>query len=266
MMASDWLARHRAVVWVAAVFLGPLVAGLLTLGRTQLHENQVNLVLVLTVACVSAAGMRPAGLVSAVTTAIAYDYFWTEPYYSFAIVNADDILTVLLLVIVGTAIEQLSSWGGRQKAVADQRLDYFTALRSAAAPIPTEAPAPTLDAMSNTVRTALDADSCQLVVDEPLPATVLHGDGSITRAGRVIDVARLGLPTDDIIAIPIPCSSRSAYFAVIAASHIARPPAEQRQVAALLAHLAAEAVELQIAASNLSQPATGTDEGRSAPS
>jgi K+-sensing histidine kinase KdpD len=263
-MASNWLARHRSVVWAAAVFLGPLVAGLLTLARAQLHENQVTLILVLTVACVSAAGLRPAGLVAALTTAIAYDYFWTEPFFSFAIVNADDILTVLLLVIVGGAIEQLSWWGGRQKAVADQRLDYFTALRRAAAPIPTEAPAPTLDAMSNTVRTVLDADSCQLVVDEPLPATVLHGDGSITRAGRVIDVARLGLPTDDIIAIPIPCSSRSAYFAVIAASHIARPPTEQRQVAALLAHLAAEAVELQIAAPNLSQPATGTDEGRSA--
>ena len=79
MALSDWLARQRVVVWVAAVFLGPLVAALLTLTRPELHENHVTLILVLAVAVVSAAGHRPAGLVAAVTTALAYDYFWTEP-------------------------------------------------------------------------------------------------------------------------------------------------------------------------------------------
>jgi LytS/YehU family sensor histidine kinase len=33
MALSDSLARHRAVVWLAAVFLGPVVAALLTLAR-----------------------------------------------------------------------------------------------------------------------------------------------------------------------------------------------------------------------------------------
>jgi hypothetical protein len=32
-MAYDWLSRHRSDVWVAAIFLGPFVAGLLTLGQ-----------------------------------------------------------------------------------------------------------------------------------------------------------------------------------------------------------------------------------------
>ena len=41
------LARHRAVVWVAAIFLGPVVAAWLTLARPQLHENHVTLILVL---------------------------------------------------------------------------------------------------------------------------------------------------------------------------------------------------------------------------
>ena len=65
MASSDWLARHRSAVWVAAVFLGPVVAALLTLARPQLHENHVTLILVLAVAVVSAAGLRPAGLVAA---------------------------------------------------------------------------------------------------------------------------------------------------------------------------------------------------------
>src|SRR5215212_5612116 len=145
---SDWLLRHRTVVWVAAVFLGPVVAALLTLARPQLHENHVTLILVLTVAVVSAVGLRPAGLVAAVTTAVAYDYFWTEPYYSFRILDTQDILTVLLLVLVGVAIEQLSWWAGRQRATAARRLGYLTALRHAAEPISPEAHAATLEAIS----------------------------------------------------------------------------------------------------------------------
>jgi K+-sensing histidine kinase KdpD len=93
-------------VGVAAVFLGPVIAALLTLARPQLDENHVTLVLVLAVALISAAGLRPAGLVAAVTTALAYDYFWTEPQYSFRIFDSQDILTVVLLALVGGAVEQ----------------------------------------------------------------------------------------------------------------------------------------------------------------
>ena len=242
-MLSDWLTRHRPVVWFAAVFFGPAVAALLTLAGPQLHENHVTLLLVLAVAVVSAAGLRPAGLVAAATTALAYDYFWTEPYYSFRIFDTQDILTVLLLVLVGGAIEQLSWWAGRQHAVAARRLDYLNALRRAAEPIAPETHAATLEAISDTMITVLDADSCDLVIDDRLPATVLHGDGSVTRAGQIMDVDTAGLPTDDVIAIPVPSADdRVAYFAVTAATHVARPRAEQRQVAALLAHLAAQSL------------------------
>jgi K+-sensing histidine kinase KdpD len=148
MALSDWLTRHRRVVWVAAVFLGPAVAALLTLASPQLHENHVTLVLVLAVAVVSAAGIRPAGLVAAVTTALAYDYFWTEPHYSLRIFDPQDILTVVLLALVGGAIEQLSWWAGRQRAVAARRLEYLNALRRAAEPIPAETRAAALKAIS----------------------------------------------------------------------------------------------------------------------
>jgi hypothetical protein len=85
-----------------------------------------------------------------------------------------------------------------------------------------------------------------LVLDERLPELVLHSDGTVTRSRRVLDVDTGGLPTDDVIAIPLPRpDARPAYFAVTAATHVARPRAEQRQVAALLAHLAAQSLTLK---------------------
>ncbi len=263
MALSDWLGRHRAFVWLAAVFFGPVVAALLTLARPQLHENHVTLVLVLAVAVVSAAGLRPAGLVAAATTGLAYDYFWTEPYYSFRIFDTQDILTVVLLVLVGGAIEQLSWWAGRQRATAARRLDYLTALRHAAEPIAPETHAAALRVVSDTVSTVLDADSCRLLLDERLPNTVLHDDGSVTQAGRAMDVDTDGLPSDDVIAIPVPRpDGRPGYFAVVAATHVARPQAEQRQVAALLAHLAAGSLALEAGAFKTGPPApTGPEQG-----
>jgi hypothetical protein len=79
-----------------------------------------------------------------------------------------------------------------------------------------------------------------------LPTTLLHDDGSVTRAGRAMDVDSDGLPTDDVIAIraPLP-DGHSGYFAVTAATHVARPAVEQRQVAGLLAHLAAGSLRLE---------------------
>jgi K+-sensing histidine kinase KdpD len=219
MALSDWLARHRAVVWLAAVFLGPVVAGLLTLARPQLHENHATLLLVLVVAMVSAAGMRPAGLVGAVTTGLAYDYFWTEPYYSFRILDTQDILTVILLVLVGGAIEQLSWWAGRQRATAARRLDYLTSLRRAAEPIAPEAHAAALQAVSDTVSTVLDADSCRLVLDEPLPATV-----STTMAAS-LGAARSWMSTER--GCPPMTSSRSrclVRIVALATSPSSRPP------------------------------------------
>jgi hypothetical protein len=254
MVRTDWPARHPAQVWIAAAALGPLIAALLTLPNPRLHDNHVTLVLVLAVALVAAAGRPPAGLLAALTTALAYDYFWTVPYYSLRIFRGDDILTVVLLVLVGGAIEQLSWWAGRQHAAAARRLTYLNALRSAAEPAVTGGPAG-LDVVAETIRGLLDADLCRVVLDQSLPPTRLHSDGRVTRDGRGLDVDFQGLPTDDVIALVVPWSgSRPAFFAVTAASHVARPTREQRQVAALLAELAAGSL-----------PAGGDDQVTSAP-
>lgn len=236
-MDSVWL-RRRGLVWLVALLLGPAVAGLLTPARGSITGAHVVLVLVLVVAAVASAGRPPAGLVAAVTTGLAYDFFWTRPFGSLRVLGAGDVWTVVLLVLVGAAVEQLSWWGGRQRTAAARRSGYLEALQrtATAGSAGGLAPASAADA-ERAIAEVLGADTCRLVLDEPLPATVLQANGSITRHGRELAVDTDGLPTDDVVAVPVGQRGRSAYFAVVASSQVARPSREERQVAALLGRL-----------------------------
>lgn len=238
--SAPWAARHAAPVWTAAAFVGPLVAGLLTPFRPHLDSSHVVLVLVLVVAAVSAAGLRGAGVVAAVTTGLAFDYFWTQPYGSLAIGDAGDIATVLLLVVVGVAIELLSWWGRRQHADATRRQGYLSSLRLAAVSGPSGDGDAQLEAVCTALTTLLDADRCTFGLGAGDGSTTLQPDGTVTRDGVPLPVDREGLPTDDTLTLPVRTEQgEAAHFAVTASGHLARPTAEQRHVAALLATLSA---------------------------
>ncbi|WP_375425692.1 DUF4118 domain-containing protein [uncultured Friedmanniella sp.] len=237
--SSPWAARHAAPVWTAAAVAGPLVAGLLTPFRPHFDGSHVVLVLVLLVAAVSATGLRGAGVVAAVTTGLAFDYFWTQPYGSLAIGNAADVATVLLLVVVGVAIELLSWWGRRQHAEAARRQGYLSSLRLASATRTGEGDAH-LEAVCTALTGLLDADRCTFVLGTGDGSTRLELDGTVTRDGVPLPVDREGLPTDDTLTLPVRTEQgEPAHFAVTASGHVARPSAEQRHVAALLATLSA---------------------------
>lgn len=227
------------LVWVAAVVVGPLVAGLLTPFRPPLDGSHVALALVLVVAGVSALGLRGAGIAAAVTTGLAFDFFWTQPYGSLTIGNAGDIATVLLLVVVGAAIEQLSWWGRRQHADAARRQGYLSSLREVAVSGPGDGDTH-LAAVCTALTTILDADRCTFDLGAGDASTTLQPDGTVVRDGRVLPVDRDGLPTDDSLTLPVTTDlGEPAHFTVTAASHVARPSVEQRHVAALLAALSA---------------------------
>ena len=235
--------RTGAALLVLALVVGPLAAGLLTPFRAHLDGAHVILVLVLVVAAVSALGRRPAGVVAAAGTGLAYDVFWTQPYGSLAIANAADLTTVVLLMVVGVAIEQLSGWAQRQQGAAAQRLGYLSALRGVAEVSAPGSETERLAAVNAAISQLLDADRCRFVPGPSAGETTLDPDGSVRRRGRTLEVDRSGLPTDDAIAIPVRTADGSAaFFEVVAATRVARPNLERRHVAALLAALTASRV------------------------
>jgi hypothetical protein len=113
---GDWLALTAAVV-------APLsAAAALIPFRHQLDNTNVALVLVVVVVAAATLGRRFAAAVAALSSAVWFDFFHTQPYYSFLIRNRDDAVTAGLLLVVGVAGELRDILSLR-----DCRFEYYTA-------------------------------------------------------------------------------------------------------------------------------------------
>lgn len=239
-MAATWSARNSAVIWAAALLAPPAVAGLLVPARSALDGEHVSLVLVLVVVGVSLGGLRVASVVSAVVAGLAYNFFWTEPYFTLFISDPGQVATVVLLVVAGVAVGNLSAWAQRQQASAATRRGHLDELRAVSQPAEAEATAAArIEAVSVALGSVLGAAQVRYRPGAGPQRTVLHPDGSVTRGGRSVDVERSGLPTDDTITIEVTGpDGQPAHFLVSAASRVVRSSLEQRQVAAMLATMA----------------------------
>ena len=225
--------------------VGPLVACAALAGlRDVVHDTNAVLVLVLVVVAVAAGGSRSAGIVAALSCMVWFDFFLTEPYLRFTIAQRDDVETAVLLTAVGLAVTEIALWGRRQQARASRREGYLTGVVGAAAMVADgEAePAVVLDFVSRQITEVLGIDACEFVPGAPVSRPRLTQDGSVTRDGRPIDVDRSGLPTNDVIELPI---SRGGVmvgrFVLTATSRVVWTTLEQRLVALTLADQAAAA-------------------------
>ena len=111
----------------------------------------------------------------------------------------------------------------------------------------------------------LGADECRLV-DGPVSdgrIAVLDHDGDVTRGDHTVDVDRVGMPSDDYVAIPVHRGSRVVgHFLVTATSRVTYPTAEQRRVAVLLADQVAAAVDARVRPARSAIAALGREASR----
>ncbi len=231
---------------ISVALLAPIMIGwLLSLVRDAVDNANAALVLVLVVVGVAATGRRLAGIVAALSATVWFDFFLTEPYLTFTINEQNDIETAVLLTLVGLAVTEIALWGRRHQGRASRREGYLAGVITAArtAGSGRSDPDTLVAGIAEQIGQVLEVDRC---VFEPGGAAhdhdqpLLNQDGSVTVAGRPIDVARSGLPTDDVIELPIERAGvRQGRFLITAATRISRPTLEQRQVAVTLADQAA---------------------------
>lgn len=228
---------------MALALLGPALVGwLLGLARDVVDNANAALVLVLVVVGVAATGRRLAGIVAALSATAWFDFFLTEPYLTFTINDRNDVETAVLLILVGLAVTELSLWGRRQQGRASRREGYLSGVVSAAR-IVAAGGTPTgelVERIADQVTTVLDVDGCRYDDGTRALRYRLRPDGTLTDGDRTVDVDRSGLPTDDVIELPIQHAGIGhGRFLITAATRISRPSLEQRLVAVTLAEQAA---------------------------
>jgi K+-sensing histidine kinase KdpD len=237
-----------AVVRVAALVVPLVTCAVLSTVRDSVSAAPAVLVLVLWVVAAAATGDRLAGLLAAVSGGVWFDFFLTAPYNRLTIHDSDDVQATVLLVIIGLAVSEIALWGYRQQARAARRSGYLDGILGAARLVSEgDTPASTLvDLVADQINEALGADECRFVqgpVSDSRVAVLDH-DGQVVHGDHQVDVDRVGMPSNDWVAIPVRRGSRVVgHFLVTATSQVIYPTPEQRRVAVLLADQVAAAVE-----------------------
>jgi K+-sensing histidine kinase KdpD len=238
-MRSLW-ARDRDRLAVVAALLGPLlVAAVLALFREHFANTNAALVLVLVVVAVGANGNRVAGVITALSAGVWFDFFLTRPYGRFAITRRADVETTLLLLAVGVAVTELALWGRRKHELASRDAGYLAGIQSAAEVMSAGgSSAAVIDNVSGELTRILGLTRCTFeygVAGVGAPARLRH-DGEVEWQGQLWDVQRRSLPTESDLELLVEQGGRLRGRFVMRAAPNMHPSLPQRLVAVTLAN------------------------------
>lgn len=181
---------------VLAGLAGPLaLTAVLIPFRASLANTDAALALILIVVAVAAAGNRLAGYIAAASSAAWFDFFLTRPYEQFSITRARDIVTTLLVLVIGVAVTEIAVWGRRQHATASRRAGYLDGINDAAGAVAAgESPSQLIEKVEVGLVPLLSLKYCQFQYGKAGlggPARIEH-DGSILADGLPADTVPAG--------------------------------------------------------------------------
>ena len=234
---ARYLTRDRAAVLVG--LCAPLaLAAILVPFRSSFPNTDAALALILVVVAVAASGNRLAGILAAVSAAVWFDFFLTQPYERFSITSRTDIETTVLLLVIGVSVTEIAVWGRRQHAAASRRAGYLEGLNSAAQAVAAgDSPAVLIELVTRQLTPWISLRSCSFqygIAGIGQPAR-LHHDGSVTAGHRTWDVDAEGFPGDTDVEVLVETSGVFQGRFMMAPVPGARPTLEQRLLAVAFA-------------------------------
>ncbi len=189
-----------AAVMVAAVGAPVAVAAALTPLRGHLDDADGALLLVVVIVAVASSGRRLAAAVAAVSAALSFDFFLTRPYESLRISRTADLVTGLLLLVVGLAVGELAARRRKARREADEGDDELDRLHDLAEMLAAgEESHLVLMVAASDLRALLTLRDCWFTRQEtgPIKACVT-ADGGVAVGRETWPTADFGLPTKQV--------------------------------------------------------------------
>jgi K+-sensing histidine kinase KdpD len=188
--------------WISmAAILAPIaVAAALIPWRTSLDTADCALLLVVVIVAVASTGRRIAALLAALVAALSFDFFLTRPYYSLRITRHQDLITELLLLVVGVAVGELAARGrGHRREAADSQ-ETVALLHSVTELVATgQEPQDVIRAAQSELRQLLALRDCFFTRRDPGSTVArITPRGELTVAGQTWSTEDLGLPTSRV--------------------------------------------------------------------
>ena len=184
-------------ILLAAVAIPIATALALTPGRGHLDTADNALILVVVIVAVASTGRRLAAGVAALVSALSFDFFLTRPYGSFRITRDQDLITELLLLVVGLAVGELAARGRTHRVAAADRTHELALLHSV-----TELAASgqdsrqVIEAALVALQQLLSLRNCHFTRHDPgTIAARLSAEGKVTLRNMSWKTEDLGLPT-----------------------------------------------------------------------
>lgn len=231
---------------LAAGLLLPIaVAAVLVPIRHSFPNSAAALVMVVAVVAVAANGPRAAGILSAVSAAVWFDFFLTRPYQRFTITGRADIETTVLLLLVGAAVTELAVRGRRHHRIAETDAAYLSAIGATTDLVASTAPPPAvIDQISAQLTDLLGLRRCRFQRTTVGDLPRLEADGRLHIGAGDWDLDEYGMPGLDIEILAI-CRGTTYGRFVLDPRRGTLSPLGARQVAIILVNQAAVALANQ---------------------
>jgi len=185
---------------VAAVAAPIVVAAALIPFRDQLDTADNALFLVVVIVAVASSGRRLAAAVAALVSALSFDFFLTRPYYSFRITRHQDLITEILLLVVGLIVGELAARGRQHRTAAWQSRHQVALLHAVTELAATgQDPQVVVAAAAEELSELLSLRDCRFTTHDPGDvAARVTPIGEVRLGNEIWSTADLGLPTRNV--------------------------------------------------------------------